>query len=167
MAGYCLFCSAKHAKTRGNPHFGPNLASREKLTHRPPELAKFPMPAARHENKRNPAMGDLTKRHTMELLLIITICQLRATADVDGDIGRSSQLDHSKVLGAYFSELYRPSFLDPVKKCHYINKTARHFCMFSHGKRISARKSAFHRKVVTNNRCSFIRRIKLRLFDET
>ena len=30
---------------------------RETLTHRPPELTKFPMPAVRHENKGNPAMG--------------------------------------------------------------------------------------------------------------
>ena len=28
---------------------------REKLTHRRPELIKFPMPVARHENKQNPA----------------------------------------------------------------------------------------------------------------
>ena len=30
---------------------------REQLTHRPSELIKFPMPVARHENKKNPAMA--------------------------------------------------------------------------------------------------------------
>ena len=58
--------------------------------------------------------GDLTNRHTF--LLIITIGQLRATADVYSDIGRSSQLDHSKALDVYFSELHWPTFLDPVRK---------------------------------------------------
>ena len=29
----------------------------KKITHRPPGLTKFPMPAARHENKENPAVG--------------------------------------------------------------------------------------------------------------
>ena len=48
-AGFCLFCSAKHAKTRGKPHFLIRISSREKVTHRPPESMKFPMPAARHE----------------------------------------------------------------------------------------------------------------------
>ena len=35
----------------------PDFSSREKSTRRPPELIKLPMPAARHENKLNPAMG--------------------------------------------------------------------------------------------------------------
>ena len=52
-----LFCSAKHAKTQGKPRFCPNLLPAKKSTHRPPELIKFPMPAARHENKPNPAMS--------------------------------------------------------------------------------------------------------------
>ena len=70
--------------------------------------------------------GVLTNRHTF--LLIITTGQLRATADVDGDNGRSSQLDHSKALDVYFSELYWSSFQGPVRKYRYKNKTARHFC---------------------------------------
>ena len=36
--------------------FSPIFFPREKPTHRPPELSKFRMPAARHENKGNPAM---------------------------------------------------------------------------------------------------------------
>ena len=63
----CLFFSAKHAKTRGKQEsrlFCPNFASREKSTHRPPELIKFPMPPARHENKRNPAMHTTNKNET-------------------------------------------------------------------------------------------------------
>ena len=94
--------------------------------------------------------GDLTNRHTF--LLIIAIGQLRATADVYSDIGRSSQLDHSKALDVYFSELHWSTFLDPVEKDCCKNKTARRVCMFSHGRRISARKSAFHHTVATNDR---------------
>ena len=52
-AGFCLlFCSAKDAKTRGKPRVCPDVC----FNHRPPEFTKFPMPAARHENKRIPAM---------------------------------------------------------------------------------------------------------------
>jgi hypothetical protein len=32
------------------------LGFRERFSHHPPELIKFPMPTARHENKKNPAM---------------------------------------------------------------------------------------------------------------
>ena len=56
------------------------------------------------------------KHHTF---IFISVGRQEATADADGDIGRSSQLDHSKALDVYFAEL---SFLDPVKK-PYINKT--------------------------------------------
>ena len=61
-AGFCLFCSAKQANTRGKPHFVRILrfcllfCFLETLNHRPPELIKFPMPAAWHENKGNPAI---------------------------------------------------------------------------------------------------------------
>ena len=61
-------------------------------------------------------------------------------------------MDHSKELDLYFSELYWSSFLDSVQKTRYRNKTARHFCTFSHGKRISARKSAFDHKALASIR---------------
>ena len=57
--GWFLHVVLLRKTTRKNARkaaFLPNFASREKLTHRSPELTKFPMPAARHENKRNPAM---------------------------------------------------------------------------------------------------------------
>ena len=68
---FCLFCSAKQAKTRGNPLFCPHFAVlsvfflfSKTLTPLPPEFIKFPMPAVRHENKANPAMGGrLPIRH--------------------------------------------------------------------------------------------------------
>ena len=54
---------AKQAKTQGKPRFIRILrfclcvmGFREKITRRPTELIKFPMPAARHENKKNLAM---------------------------------------------------------------------------------------------------------------
>ena len=47
---------------------------------------------------------------------------LEATADADGDIGRSSQLDHSKELDLYFSELYWSSFLGSVQKKKTLQK---------------------------------------------
>ena len=65
--------------------------------------------------------GVPQKRH--HFVLIISIGQLEATADADGDIGRSSQLDHSKELDLYFSELYWSSFLGSVQKNRYRNKT--------------------------------------------
>ena len=37
---------------------------------------------------------------------IVAVSELEATADADGDIGRSSQLDHSKELDLSFPELY-------------------------------------------------------------
>ena len=43
-------------KREENRIFRPIPPPREKSTHRSPELIKFPMPAARHEKKRNPAM---------------------------------------------------------------------------------------------------------------
>ena len=57
-------------------------------------------------------------------LLIISIGRLEATAGADGDIGRSSQLDHLKELDLYFSELYWSIFLGAVHKNRYRNKTA-------------------------------------------
>ena len=42
--------------------------------------------------------------------------QLRATADVGGGIGRSSEMDRSKALDLYFPELHWSSFLDFVRK---------------------------------------------------
>ena len=42
-------------------------------------------------------------RFIIKRKLIISIGRLEATADADGDIGRSSQLDHSKELDLYFS----------------------------------------------------------------
>jgi hypothetical protein len=47
---------------------------------------------------------------TSSVWLIISIGRLEATADADGDTGRSSQLDHSKEFDLYFSELYWSSF---------------------------------------------------------
>ena len=92
--------------------------------------------------------------------LIISIGRLEATADADGDIRRSSQLDHSKGLDLYYSELYWSSFLGSVQKKMLQKKnglSGKTFgvCMFSHGNRISARKSAFHHKVATNDQYSF------------
>ena len=92
-------------------------------------------------------------------LLIISIGRLEATADADGDVGRSSQLDHSKELDLYFPELYWSSFLgsvqkNPLQKQNGLSEK-KYVYMFSHGKRISARKSALHRKVATNDRYSF------------
>ena len=56
--------------------------------------------------------------------MIISIGRLETTADADGEIGRSSQLDHSKELDLYFSELYWSSFLGSVQKNRYRNKMA-------------------------------------------
>ena len=47
---------------------------------------------------------------TSYFLLIIPIGRLEATASADGDIRRSSQLDHSKELNLKFLELYWSSF---------------------------------------------------------
>ena len=48
MLGFACFAPQNtQNKTRGKPHFCPNFASREKSTHRPPELIKFPMSACR------------------------------------------------------------------------------------------------------------------------
>ena len=72
-------------------------------------------------------------------------------------------MDHSKELDLYFSELYWSSFLGFVQKKRYRNRMAyrkKCVCMFSHGNRISARKSAFHHKVATNDRYSFFWRKK-------
>ena len=55
---------------------------------------------------------------------IISIGRLEATADADGDIGRSSQLDHLKELDLYFSELYWSSFLGAFQKNRYRNRIA-------------------------------------------
>ena len=66
--------------------------------------------------------GDTTKN--VIFLLIISVGRLEATASADGDIGRSSQLDHSKELDLKFSELYWSSFLDSVQKNRYRNKMA-------------------------------------------
>ena len=59
------------------------------------------------------------KRH---ILLIISIGRPEATADADGDIGRSSTMDHSKALDLCFSEMYWSSFLDPVLKKNAITE---------------------------------------------
>ena len=67
----------------------------------------------------NDANGQMFLRVTRQkrhILLIISIGRLEATADADGDIGRSSQLDHSKELDLYFPELYWSSFLGSVQK---------------------------------------------------
>ena len=53
---------------------------------------------------------------TPYFLLIISIGRLEATASADGDIGRSSHLDHSKELDLYFSELNWSNFLGSVQK---------------------------------------------------
>ena len=42
--------------------------------------------------------------------------QLRATAEVGGGFGRSSEIGRSKALDLYFSELYWPIFLDFARK---------------------------------------------------
>ena len=47
-------------------------------------------------------------------------------------------------------EFYRFCPEKPLQK----QITARRFCMFLHGKRFSARKSAFHHNAATNDRCS-------------
>ena len=47
--------------------------------------------------------GELrARRKNVIFLLIISIGRLEATADADGDIGRSSQLDHSTEPDLYF-----------------------------------------------------------------
>ena len=53
---------------------------------------------------------------TPPVLLIIPTGRLEATADADGDIGRSSQLDHSKEPDLYFPELYWSSFIGSFQK---------------------------------------------------
>ena len=101
--------------------------------------------------------------------MIISIGRLETTADADGEIGRSSQLDHSKELDLYFSELYWSSFLGSVQKNRYRNKMAyrkKCVCMFSHGKGISARKSAFRDSLQVDYRDSFLWRTKLAYFGE-
>ena len=67
-------------------------------------------------------------------------------------------MDHSKKIDLYFSELYWSTFLGSVQKNRYRNIMAyrkKCVCMFSHGKRFSTRKSAFHHKVATNDRYRF------------
>ena len=61
--GFACFAPQNRQKREGSRGFVRNLrfgwcvwGFREKLTHRRPELIKFPMPVARHENKKNPAM---------------------------------------------------------------------------------------------------------------
>ena len=61
-----LGAQSKQAKTREKPRFCPHFFGfagveggggfRKTLTHRTPEVTKFPMPAVRHESKGNPAM---------------------------------------------------------------------------------------------------------------
>ena len=47
--------------------------------------------------------GVATESETSYLFLFISLGRrLEATADADGDIGRSSQLNHSKALDIYF-----------------------------------------------------------------
>ena len=65
------------------------------------------------------------KRHTF--INYIEIGRLEATADADGDIGRSSTMDQSKELDLCFSELYWSSFLDYAQKKRYRNKTDLYF----------------------------------------
>ena len=60
-------------------------------------------------------------------LIIISTGRLEATASAGGDIGLSSQLDHSKALDLTFSDLYWSSFLDYVQKNRYRNKTDLYF----------------------------------------
>ena len=67
---------------------------------------------------------------TPSVLLIITMNQLRATADVCGGIGRSSEMDRSKVLDLYFPKLHWSSFLGFVGKSRYRNKMTRHLFVF-------------------------------------
>ena len=60
--------------------------------------------------------GDSQNVILFLLIISIIVGRLEATASADGDIGRSSQLDHSKELDLYFSELYWSSFLGFVQK---------------------------------------------------
>ena len=71
------------------------------------------------------SQGSPTKRHTLKK--IISIGRLEATASADGDIERSSQLDHSKELDLKFLELYWSSFIGSVQKKRYRNKTDLYF----------------------------------------
>ena len=48
--------------------------------------------------------------------------ELKATAEVGGGIGRSSEMDRSKARDLYFPELHWSSFLDFVRKYRYRNK---------------------------------------------
>ena len=61
---------------------------------------------------------------TSYFLLVISTGRLEATASADGDIGWSSQLDHSKELDLYFSELYWSSFLGYIQKKLYRSRMA-------------------------------------------
>ena len=67
-------------------------------------------------------------RKSSSVCLIISIGRLEATASADGDIGRSSQLDHSKELDLKYSELYWSGFLGSVQKnatfcaCHPLER---------------------------------------------
>ena len=66
-------------------------------------------------------------RQKRNLFINISTGRLEATASAGGDIGRSSQLDHSKELDLKFSELYWSGFLDSVQKKRYRNKTDLYF----------------------------------------
>jgi len=47
---------------------------------------------------KTPKVSSLKRHNFYYLLFIISIGRLEATAGADGDIGRSSTLDHSKAL---------------------------------------------------------------------
>ena len=64
----------------------------------------------------------MVRRKNVIRFLIITMNQLRATADVGGGIGWSSEMDCLKALDLYFPELHWSSFLDFVRKYRYRNK---------------------------------------------
>ena len=95
---------------------------------------------------------------TSYFLLFISTTRLEATADADGDIGWSSQLDHSKELDLYFSELYWSSFLGSVQKKRYRNRMAYRgkMCLYVFARKSNQRTQiGFHHKVSTNDRYSF------------
>ena len=116
--------------------------------------------AAIRRARRVPGGPVATKRRAQLIKEIFwTPLTLTPAASADGDIGRSSQLGHSKELDLKFSELYWSSFLDSVqKKTSQKQNGSSFFVCFRTKKSTSARKSAFHCKVATNDRCSFIRR---------
>ena len=97
-------------KTRGHPQVSSEFSSREKSTHRLPELIKFRMPAGRHENKDRAGLETLGLVHEHECVIILRAksdgfsnlrytriestsadCSARLACDIDAEEERATQ----------------------------------------------------------------------------